>query len=104
VYESILHKGTCIFSPGRDNMLYLAPCNSTSSQQQWNWGHGSGGFVAGGEGCWLEVSGTPYGPAGDSLGLFGCGAGQGVFDFITSQNNFTQIISNTSGLCVSPGF
>jgi len=103
-YESILHKGTCIFSPGIENMLFLAPCNATSIQQQWNWGHGIGGFIQGGGGCWLEVSGTPYGPAGDGMGLFHCGTGQGVFDLVVGRNNFTQIISNTSGMCVNPGF
>ena len=102
LYESALYAGTCIYSQYKDSLLYLAPCNTSDSQQHYSWGKGSGGFVAGGGGCWGETASPPGGPAGDTVGLFGCGAGQGVFEFVTVASSNLQIISNYSQMCLTP--
>lgn len=100
LFASAQNSNLCIYSPGKDQFLYLAPCNASDAQQRYRWGKGSGGFVAGGGGCWSETAITPGGPAGDAVGVFGCGADQGVFDLLQLPGNLTQIISNTSGMCL----
>ena len=101
VFESAQYNSTCIFSPGENDLLYLAPCNVTDPQQNWNWGgRGEGGFVVckGGTGCWRESPAPPSGAAGDVIGLSGCGTDQGKFELVTSRN-LTQIFSNSSSMC-----
>ena len=98
VYHSAHDASLCIYTPGLDNFLYLAACSD--AQQRFRWGRGEGGFVSGKGGCWTETAAAPGGPAGDAVGLFGCGPAQGVFYLQQSTGNLTRIYSNASGLCL----
>ena len=101
VFSSAQFAGACIYSPGRDNLLYLAPCNASDTLQQYSWGgRQEGGFVSGGGGCWKDSSPSPSGAAGNVVMLGSCGYGQGQFELLQSANNLTQVYSNISGLCI----
>ena len=99
-FQSAQNASQCVFSPGKGNLLYLVPCNASDARQHYKWGRGEGGFIIGGGGCWAETAAAPGGPAGDAVGLFGCGANQGIFYLKQAAGNTTQIFSNASGLCL----
>lgn len=104
-FASVQHAGACIYSPGKDNLLYLAPCNTTDQQQLYSWGgRGEGGFVKGGGGCWAESATTSPSPAGDVVGLAGCGVAQGKFELLSLPGNLTQIFSNASAMCFDTAY